>query len=46
MEVLFLLNTEKVMGWKRHKQFPEWHQVISIKQRRIRTGWVGSASTC
>lgn len=24
METLFLLNTEKLMAWKRHKQFPQW----------------------
>ena len=40
MEMLFLLNTEKLMGWKRHKQFLLRHWVISIMER-MEAGWLG-----
>ena len=41
--MLFLLNTEKLMGWKRHKQFLLRHWVISIMER-MEAGWLGRVS--
>lgn len=38
--MLFLLNTEKLTGWKRHKQFPQQHRVIS-GTGLTKTGWLG-----
>lgn len=41
--MLFLLNTEKLTGWKRHKQFPQRHTVIS-GMGLTEAGWLGCVS--
>lgn len=38
--MLFLLNTEKLMGWKRHKRFPPRRRVISVMES-MEAGWLG-----